>query len=45
LDKLERESVERIVGRVPTSWMSDVARLFAIELMCYNLKQLKAIAL
>lgn len=45
LDKLERESLERIVGRIPAGWMSDAARQFAIELTCYNLKQLKEIAL
>jgi hypothetical protein len=44
LDKLERASLERIVSRVPAGWMSDVARQFAIELTCYNLKQLKDIA-
>ncbi|MEP7364586.1 MAG: HipA domain-containing protein, partial [Acidobacteriota bacterium] len=45
LDSLEKESVERIVGRVPQGWMSGVARQFALELTCYNLKQLKEIAL
>jgi hypothetical protein len=45
LDKLERESLERIVRLVPAGWMSDVARQFAIELTCYNLKELKKIAL
>ncbi len=45
LDKLEEESLEGIVGRVPTSWMSDAARQFAVELTSYNLKQLKEIAL
>jgi hypothetical protein len=45
LDKLERASLERIVARIPEGWMSDAARQFAIELTCYNLKQLKEIAL
>lgn len=45
LDKLGRENLESIVGRVPDDWMSDTARRFAIELACYNLTQLKEIAL
>lgn len=45
LDNLEKERLERIVGRVPAGWMSDAARQFAVELTCYNLKQLKEIAL
>jgi hypothetical protein len=44
LDKLEKESLERIVERVPQGWMSHAARQFAVELMCYNLEQLKEIA-
>ncbi len=44
LDKLERETLERIVARVPPGWMSDVARQFAIELTCYNFQRLKEIA-
>lgn len=44
LDTLKRETLERIVGRVPDGWMSDLARQFAIELTCYNLNQLKEIA-
>ncbi len=44
LDKLEKQSLERIVERVPPGWMSGVARQFAIELTCYNLTQLKKIA-
>jgi len=45
LDKLEKEKLERIVGRVPPSWMSNLARQFTIELVCYNLRKLKEIAL
>lgn len=44
LISFERESLERIVGRIPAGWMSDVARQIAIELTCYNLMQLKEIA-
>jgi hypothetical protein len=43
LDKLDRDTLERIVGRVPAEWMTDAARQFAIELTCYNLKQLRQI--
>jgi hypothetical protein len=42
---LERESLGSIVGRIPAGWMSQAARRFAIELTCYNLKQLREIAL
>jgi hypothetical protein len=41
LDRLEEGHLQRIVERVPEGWMSTVARSFAVELMCYNLKQLK----
>jgi hypothetical protein len=44
LGKLEKESLERIVQRVPADWMSEAARQFAIELTCYNLKQLREMA-
>ncbi|HEU0138301.1 MAG TPA: hypothetical protein VFQ79_01255 [Bryobacteraceae bacterium] len=43
LANLKKESLERIAGRVPTPWMSGAARQFAIELTCYNLKQLREI--
>lgn len=45
LDKLNRDILERIVSRIPADWMTDTARHFAIELACYNLKQLKEITL
>ncbi|MCW5966738.1 MAG: hypothetical protein KIT83_22050, partial [Bryobacterales bacterium] len=41
--KLEEETFHRIVNRVPPDWMSAIARSFVIELLCYNLKQLKEI--
>jgi len=40
LDKLDRVVLARIVDGVPESWMSERARAFAVELMCYNLEQL-----
>ncbi len=43
LRNLERATLERIVERVPTDWMSELARTFAVELMCYNLDQLRRI--
>lgn len=45
LDKLEKEHLECIVRQVPLGWMSDVAREFAIKLTCYNVSQLRDIAL
>jgi hypothetical protein len=44
LDNLNSPVLENIVGRVPNDWMSDVARQFAIELTCYNLTELRRIA-
>jgi hypothetical protein len=44
LVRLDRESLEPIVGRVPTDWMTGTARRFAIEFVCHNLGKLKEIA-
>ena len=41
--KLERPLLEGIVERVPTEWMSPLAREFAVGLMCYNLEELRRI--
>jgi hypothetical protein len=43
LAKLERALLEKIVERVPTDWMSPLAREFAVALMCYNLEELRKI--
>ena len=40
VEKLNRESVETILNRVPKNWISNPARAFAIELMHFNIKQL-----
>ena len=45
LAKLDRAMLQGIVQRVPTDWMSELARDFAVELMCYTLEQLRRIAL
>jgi hypothetical protein len=45
LEKIDRPILELIVWRVPESWMSELARTFAVELMCYNLNQLRQITL
>jgi len=45
LDRLDRPSIESIVNRVPDDWMTPVARQFAVELMCYSLKELQEILL
>lgn len=42
-DNLEREIFVSIVERVPLDWMSEIARSFTIEFLCYNLNQLKEI--
>lgn len=43
LDKLQEEDLRGIVGRIPAGWMSELSRFFAVELTCYNLKQLRMI--
>lgn len=43
LAKLDRATLQGIVQRVPTDWMSELARDFAVELMCYTLEQLRMI--
>jgi hypothetical protein len=42
-DRLNREILTRIVNRVAEEWMSQMARSFAIEFLCHNLEQIKAI--
>ena len=41
LEKLDEGSVDDLVNRVPSDWMSSSARKFAIALMHYNLEQLQ----
>ncbi|MGH9890982.1 MAG: HipA domain-containing protein [bacterium] len=43
LDKLDRGRLHMIVTRVPEDWMSELARDFAVTLMCYTLDQLRKI--
>ena len=43
LTNLDRATLQEIVRRVPTDWMSELARDFAVELMCYTLEQLRKI--
>jgi hypothetical protein len=40
LARLDRQGVEAIVDRVPSDWMTPLAREFAVQLMCYNSKEL-----
>ncbi len=40
LEKLNDESVKKIVSQIPGDWISETARTFAIALMRYNKKQL-----
>ncbi len=44
LKKLDEGILTEIVTRVPNEWMSEIARTFALRLMCYNLEQLRKIA-
>ena len=41
LSTLEDERVVEIVGLVPSDWMSDAARRFAIQLISYNCRELR----
>ena len=41
LEKLDEGSVDALVNRVPSDWMSSSARKFAIALMHYNFEQLQ----
>lgn len=43
LEKLDQVTLQGIVQRVPVDWMSELARNFAVELMCYTLDQLRKI--
>lgn len=45
LDRIGEDKIHGIVERVPEGWMSEAARGFAVALMCYNLNQLKKVAL
>ena len=44
VDKLNECALRRIVKRIPEGWMSALSRTFAVELMCYNLNQMRRIA-
>jgi hypothetical protein len=41
--QLDRTKVEAIVSRIPDDWMTPLARQFSIEIMRYNLEQLRRI--
>ena len=43
LKRISKTELLRIVVRVPEGWMSELSRAFAVDLMCYNLEQLKRI--
>jgi len=45
LERLEQQGIQAIIDRVPDDWMSPLARQFAVELMCYNHKELRKILL
>ena len=43
LSQLDDVSLNHIVGRVPMGWMSELAKSFAVELICYNREQLQEV--
>ena len=43
LNRINKDSLVSIVEKVPDDWMSELSRQFAVELMCYNLKEMKGI--
>jgi hypothetical protein len=43
LDKVDRVMLEAIVNRIPDGWISELGRTFAVELMSYNLEQLREV--
>jgi hypothetical protein len=43
LNRLDRTVTDDIIARVPSDWMSGLAREFALNLICYNLEQLKGL--
>ena len=43
-DDLHEDVLRRLVARIPEAWMSDLSRMFAVELMGYNLNQIKRIS-
>jgi hypothetical protein len=45
LEKLDRALLHSILDRVPSEWMSGLAREFVIELVCYNINELRKMQL
>ena len=41
---MNESALQRIVKRIPEGWMSALSQTFAVELMCYNLDQMRRIA-
>lgn len=41
LRELQVEDLRTCVARVPVSWISSLAKKFALQLMCYNLAELR----
>ena len=44
LNRLNDESVEQAVRKIPENWISNSARTFAVQLMQYNLRQLRELS-
>jgi hypothetical protein len=43
IGKLNRHALQAVIDPVPSDWMTPLARRFALELMCYNLEELRRI--
>ena len=43
LTRIKESDFEHIISRIPDDWMSQSARLFTNDLLCYNLAQLRTV--
>ena len=43
LSRIDYDDLDSIVGRIPKDWMTRSAREFSVELMCYNINELRKI--
>lgn len=43
ITRIDRTSLEEIIEKIPRDWMSDLARRFAVDLVCYNKNELQKI--
>lgn len=43
LARIDEDNLDRIVNRIPSDWMSPLARAFAVEMMRYNYRELQEV--